>query len=348
MARATPLVPRFVLLALPQGSPGALHGLYEVFHSVGRTWEELTGEENTRIRIDPVIVASSSEPIATAVGVQIVPQAPLGDADVVIVPDVALSSAFDPRGCWPIETAWLRERYETGAIVCSVCTGSILLAEAGLLDGREATTHWAARDLFKTYYPRVLLAPQRILTTAGDAARIVTSGGASSWEDLALHLIARFCGGEEAIRIAKIFLFGERSEGQMVFAGANRARRHNDAVIARAQAWIADNYMLESPVAAMVARSGLAERTFNRRFRAETGHSPIDYIQTLRIEEAKQLLETSGLGIERISSEVGYTDPTYFRRLFRRRTGVTPARYRQRFSAIRCMDKLPGAGVPTY
>jgi transcriptional regulator GlxA family with amidase domain len=335
MADEKPHTPRFALLALPQGTPAALHGLFEVFHSVGRTWSELTGEENTPTRIDAVIVASSLEPIESAVGIPLVPQAPLGDADVVIVPDIAISGDFDPRGCWPAETAWLRERYRMGSIICSVCTGSLLLAEAGLLDGREATTHWAARDLFKTLYPRVDLAPQRILTTAGDAARIVTSGGASSWEDLALHLIARFSGGAEAIRIAKIFLFGDRTEGQLLFAGAKQARRYNDAVIARAQAWIADNYSRENPVATMVARSGLAERTFNRRFRVATGYSPIDYVQTLRIEEAKQLLETTGTGVESISSEIGYADPTYFRRLFRRRTGVTPARYRQRFSAIR-------------
>jgi transcriptional regulator GlxA family with amidase domain len=332
-----PRTPRFALLALPQGTPAALHGLYEVFHSVGRTWSELTGEEDTPTRINPVIVASSLEPIDTAVGIRVVPQAPLGDADVVIVPDVAISGEFDPRGCWSAETAWLRERYRNGTIVCSVCTGSLLLAEAGLLDGRDATTHWAAKDLFKAYYPRVNLVPQRILTTAGDAARIVTSGGASSWEDLALYLIARFSGGAEAIRISKIFLFGERTEGQLPFAGAIQARRHDDAVIARAQAWIADNYSRENPVATMIAHSGLAERTFNRRFHAATGYSPIDYIQTLRIEEAKQLLETSGIAIESISSEVGYADPTYFRRLFRRRTGITPARYRRRFSAIRCM-----------
>jgi len=225
----------------------------------------------------------------------------------------------------------------TGAVVCSACTGSLLLAEAGLLEGEIATTHWAARDIFRRCYPGVRLAPERILSLAGEADRIVTSGGASSWEDLALYLVARFASNEEAIRIAKMFLFGERPEGQLLFAGARPARRHDDAVVARAQAWIVNNYACESPVAAMVAGSGLAERTFNRRFRAATGYSPIEYVQTLRIEEAKQMLETGGDPVERISFEVGYADPTYFRRLFRRRTGVTPARYRQRFSSVGCI-----------
>lgn len=331
--------PVFALLALPEGTPLALHGLYEVFHCVGRTWGELTGEENTPFTIEPVIVAKSLEPIESSVGVKIVPQKTLCDADVVIVPDVAVSADFDPRGRWREEVAWIRERYQCGAIVCSVCSGSLLLAEADLLGGELATTHWAANDFFRKYYPNVRLAPERILTTAGEADRIVIGGGASAWEDLALYLVARFCGGEEAIRITKIFLFGDRTEGQLLYAGAQRAQRHDDAVIARSQAWIADNYDDEKPVATMVENSGLTSRTFSRRFRAATGYSPIDYVQTLRIEEAKHLLETSDLAIDTVSQEVGYADPTFFRRLFRRRTGVTPVRYRQRFSVIRQLAK---------
>lgn len=326
--------PVFALLALPQSTPLALHGLYEVFHSVGRMWADLTGEDNTPVTIRPKIVAARLDPIDTPIGIQVTPQETLGDADVIIVPDVMVTGGFDPRGAWPEETAWLKEQYDKGAIVCSACTGSLLLAEAGLLEGECATSHWAARDLFAHCYPGVRLTPERILATAGEGDRIVTGGGASSWEDLALYLVARYASSEEAIRIAKIFLFGERSQGQMMFACARPVRRHEDAVVARAQAWMADNYHRENPVAAMVAGSGLAERTFNRRFRAATGYSPIEYVQALRIEEAKQMLETGREPVERISREVGYADPTYFRRLFRRRTGVTPARYRQKFSAI--------------
>ncbi|MGI9353397.1 MAG: GlxA family transcriptional regulator [Rhizobiaceae bacterium] len=326
--------PVFAILALPEGTPLALHGLYEVFHCVGRTWAELTGEENTPFTINPIIVARSLDPIETTIGIEVKPQATLGPADVIIVADVAISNEFDPRGCWSEEIAWIKERYQKGAIVCSVCSGSLLLAEAGLLNGEVATTHWAANDMFRTYYPDVRLAPERILTTAGDSDRIVTGGGASSWEDLALYLVARFSSSEEAIRIAKIFLFGERSEGQLLYAAARRAKRHNDIVISDAQAWIAENYNDDKPVAKLVSKSGLRERTFNRRFRSATGYTPIEYVQTMRIEEAKHLLEMSDTPIETISNEVGYTDSTYFRRLFRRRTGVTPARYRQRFSVI--------------
>ena len=329
-----PAAPSIALLALPESTPGALFGLYEVFLSVGRTWQDLTGEPPAGVPFSPKLVARGGAPVATALGIPVQPHEGLGDADIVIVTDLALPSDESVVGRWPEEAAWLRARYDAGAVICSVCTGAVLLAEAGLLDGLNATTHWSAVDLIRTCYPGVQLVPQRILTAAGDGDRIVTSGGASAWEDLALYLVARFSSGTEAVRIAKIFLLGDHSEGQLPFAGARKARRHEDAVVGDAQAWIADNYHRPNPVARMVERSGLPERTFVRRFRAATGYAPMDYVQTLRIEEAKHLLETTALPVEEVAVEVGYEDPNFLRRLFRRRVGITPAKYRQRFSRL--------------
>jgi transcriptional regulator GlxA family with amidase domain len=330
--------PKFALLVLPESTPASIYGLHEVFHSVGRDWEILTGEKPTGGRIRSRIVAKDGVPPPSRFGVPIMPHEGLGDADVVIVADLAFSPDWDPRGQWPVEAAWLRERHSAGAMICSVCTGTVLLAEAGLLDGHTVTTHWAIVDLMKKYYHSVDLAPQRILTPSGEGGRIVTSGGASAWADLALHLVARFSGGTEAVRAAKIFVLGDHSEGQLPFAGARKPQRHDDAVIAEVQTWIADNYHAENPVALMTARSGLSARNFTRRFRAATGYAPIDYVQTLRIEEAKQLLETGKSPVDLIAFDVGYGDPNSFRRLFKRMVGVTPARYRQRFARIACTD----------
>lgn len=294
----------------------------------------MTGEAPAGGRMRPRIVAKDGVPPASTIGLPIAPQQSLGAADIVIVADLAFTADFDPRGRWSAEIDWLRDRYAAGAIVCSVCTGTLVLAEAGLLDGETATTHWAAAALVETYYPGVRLAAQRVLTASGDGARILTAGGSSAWADLALHLVARFSSGTEAVRAAKIFLLGDHSEGQLPFAGARQARNHNDAIVADAQHWIVDNYHRNNPVAAMAARSGLASRTFLRRFKSATGYTPTDYVQTLRIEEAKQLLETGAMPVEAIGFEVGYEDPNFFRRLFKRMTGITPARYRQRFSRI--------------
>ena len=200
-------------------------------------------------------------------------------------------------------------QYDNGAIVCSVCSGSLMLAEAGLLDGREATSHWSARPFFQRCYPRVLLRAERVLVPSGAGHRIVTSGGSMSWTDLALYLIARFCGDVEARHIAKIFLLGDRRDGQLPFAAMVRPPQHEDAIIADAQVWIADNYATANPVATMVARARLTDRTFKRRFRAATGYAPLEYVQSLRIEEAKQILETTTTAIDDVALTVGYDEP---------------------------------------
>lgn len=326
--------PSVALLALPQSTPAALVGLYEVLASAGTAWPELTGERTGACALAPRIVSHDGAPIATPVGLMIQPQGALGPADVVVVADIAFQPGFDPRGRWPAEIAWLRERHAAGATVCSICTGSLVLAEAGLLDGQPATTHWLAAPTMRAFYPQVRLEPERILLPAGPDGRLVTSGGASSWEDLALYLVGRLCGGPEAVRMARLFLFGDRSEGQLVYAGARPARRHEDAPVAAAQAWAAENYARPNPVAEMAAVAGLPARTFKRRFAAATGYSPLDYVQTLRTEEAKQLLETTDMPADAIAAEIGYEEPAFFRRLFKRRTGVTPGRYRRRFGRI--------------
>lgn len=325
------------LLALPESTPATLYGLYEVLSAVGVTWPALTGEPAAGPRMDARIVSLDGTPLNGALGLPIVPHAALSavqQTDLLIVTDLNLPLDADPRGRWPEVTDWLRAQFARGATVCSVCTGSILLAEAGLLDGAEATTHWCAIPLFRSYYPAVKLRAERILIPSGLAQRLITSGGSAAWEDLALYLIARYCGEVEAVRTAKIFLFGDRSEGQMLYAARARARRHDDALVARCQTWIAEHYAAPNPVTRLVTYSGLPERTFTRRFTAATGYSPVEYVQTLRIEEAKQLLETTGEPTDVVAAQVGYEDPAFFRRLFKRRTGVTPARYRQRWQDL--------------
>jgi transcriptional regulator GlxA family with amidase domain len=324
------------LLALGETTASTLYGLHEVFSAVGVAWAELTGETGTTRRMAPRIVAAGTKGFTTDIGIPIAPHAGIDEverSDVVIVTDLALPPDIDPRGKWPREAAWLREQFEGGALVCSVCTGAVFLAETGVLDGCEATTHWSAAGLLTTYYPAVRVRPERILCPAGPGHRIITCGGVSSWEDLALHLVARFCGAAEAVRISKLFVIGDRSDGQLPFS-AMGTRSHEDAVIGQCQQWIAEHYAGPNPVARMVARSGLPERTFKRRFKIATGYAPVDYVQALRMEEAKQILETSDAPTDAVAHVVGYEDPAFFRRLFKRLTGITPGRYRQRYRFI--------------
>lgn len=131
---------------------------------------------------------------------------------------------------------------------------------------------------------------------------------------------------------AKIFLLGHHSEGQLSFAGARKPKHHVGGLVSDCQTWIASNCRLTTPVTRMVERSGLSERTFTRWFRNATGYSPMEFIQTLRIEKAKHLLETTVSSVEMIAVETGYEDMSFFRRLFKRKVGITPARYPQRLT----------------
>ena len=325
------------LVAVPEVATGVLNGLCEVFLYVGSGWELLTGWPAGPRSFVPKIVAEDRTPFRNLVGLPIAPDLTFAEAkraDIVIVADLSVGRDEDTRGRWPSATAWLREQYVQGALVCSVCTGSLMLAEAGLLDGQEATCHWAAIDQIRSGYPNVRLRPERVLVSTGPEHRLVTAGASASWTDLALYLVARFCGEEEARRTAKIFLFGDRSDGQLPFAARVRPRQHDDAAIATAQIWLADNYAAANPVAGMTRVSGLAQRTFKRRFQASTGYAPMEYVQSLRVEEAKQALETTDDPLDRVAEQVGYTEPAAFRRMFKRATGISPLQYRHRYFRI--------------
>ena len=333
------------ILALPESSASVLYGLYDVLSSAGRIWSHITGEAESAPPLEVRIVSPDKAPFRCWGGAPVAPHASLAEtasSDIVVVSDYAIPIDFEPQGAWPESVDWVRRQHQQGALIAAVCTGSVLVAEAGLLDDCAATTHWAYCDLFQRHFPQVKLNVTEVLTPAYPKQDIITTGGASSWEDLALYLIARFCGEKEARRMAKTFLIGDRSEGQLPYAAMTRPRAHDDQIIADCQAWIADHYAAPNPVSRMAERSGLPERSFKRRFRAATGFKPVAYVQTLRIEEAKEYLETTDWPTEQVGAAVGYEDPAFFRRLFKRHSGITPARYRQRFRGPR--NPLSSAG----
>lgn len=337
MAEARSERPRICLLASAETSPSVLYGLYDVLSTVGMIYPEMTAGESGKELLEVQIVAATAEPFRCYGNVVVEPHAAiaeLDEPDAAIVCDMYHPIDISPRGRYPTEIAWLQRVHARGALVASVCSGSLILAEAGLLDGLEAAGHWAYRDMFRDYYPRVKLRPELILSLVGERDAIVTAGGVTSWQELALYLIARFCGPEHAVRTAKIHLLSDHSEGQLPFAVIRPHPQGADALIGDCQVWIAENYASANPVARMTARTGLNARTFARRFQAATGFKPMDYVHVVRIEEAKQLLETDEVSIEEIGEAVGYDDPTSFRRLFKRKVGLTPAAYRRKFARL--------------
>lgn len=328
---------RIALLTLPESSASVLYGLYDVLSSINWAWPTLTGDRDAHPGFDVRIVSPDGLAFHCFGGIPVEPHGPLnsvGPKDIVLISDLAIDNISDPRDRWPDVARWLVRHHAAGGMIGTVCTGSILLADTGLLDGREATTHWAYKNVFEDYYPEVTLRAERMLVAADPEGRLITSGGTSSWEDLSLHLIGRFCGPTEAVKTAKVFVIGDHGDGQLPYASMVMPHQHEDAVIAECQVWIADHYATANPVSRMIERCDLPERSFKRRFKQATGYTPVTYVQTLRIEEAKQQLEQSNMATELVGAAVGYADPAFFRRLFKRQTGVTPARYRQRVRKI--------------
>lgn len=329
---------QIAILALPEASASVIYGMYDLFMSAGRDWGLIVDGAPGAQVMHPMVVSAQLQPFKAGNGVLVNPEASLTDCppvDVICVPEVLVPPGEPLDGRFVPEIEWLRERYAAGATVASSCSGALLLAEAGLLDGHEATTHWAYCDTMRRRYPAVNVREQCALVVSGEAQRLVMAGGGVSWLDLALYLIARYSSVEVAMQTARVNLINWHDVGQQPFARLARSRQTEDAAISRCQEWIANHYQEPSPVAGMVRLSGLAERSFKRRFQQATGMAPLEYVHTLRIEEAKQMLETTEHPVEAVANEVGYEDASFFARLFRRKVSLTPAAYRRRFSAMR-------------
>lgn len=325
------------IVALPETSGSALYGMVDVLAATGTLWQQLVEYEAGSVLIRPRIVALSREAFRCGNGIPVIPDLTIAEAPpagIVILPELWLPPDDDMKGRYPELLDWLRRYHAGGGTIYTACSGSVLLAATGLLDGREATSHWGYQDLFRARFPDVRFRPEPNLVFADPSGRIVTAGGTTSWHDLAIHIISRHCSPGEAMRIAKLYLLKWHSEGQLPYTSLVRRVPHADSLVRQAEAWLSKHLREPNAVAAVVSAIGVPERTLKRRFKAATGSTIIAYIQNLRIEEAKRLLETTDEPFEEISTTVGYENPAFFRRLFRRYTGLTPGQYRQMFTAF--------------
>jgi transcriptional regulator GlxA family with amidase domain len=338
------------ILAMPESTASTLYGMCDLLASAGRDWPALIEGRAAESRINPWVVSADGRRMALPNGLSVEPAFAIADAprpDVIAIPDLAVMPGEDLSGRYLAERDWIRALYADGVTLATACTGGLVLAEAGLLDGHDATVHWAYCEAMARRFPRVRVHPNRALVITGDEQRIVMAGGGTAWHDLALYLVARHLGAEEAMHVARLHLIDWHHLGQLPFAAMSCNRQADDAVISRCQEWVAQHYEEETPVSAMAQMSGLSERSFKRRFQRATGMPPLEYVHTLRIEEAKHLLETTDAPVEAIANEVGYADASFFGRLFRRKVAMTPAQYRRRFGALRRMlEGGPGVSVP--
>jgi transcriptional regulator GlxA family with amidase domain len=281
------------------------------------------------------IVSESRAPVTTASGIPITPNRAIDEierTDLVIIPSIMTDSSQWQRGRHPAISEWLRAMHAAGALLCSSCSGVFLLADTGLLDGKEATLHWSHAKAFQRAFPQIPVSLEKILVTAGGRSEFVMSGASSSWHDLVLYLVSRQLGSPAAYALAKFHAMQWHADGQAPYMVFTPPLDHGDAAVLKAQDWLKENHSVENPVDKMVERSGIPARSFKRRFANATGLSPIQYVQHLRIDQAKRWLEKSRLPVDEVSWQIGYEDPAFFRRLFKRLTGMTPSAYRKTFT----------------
>jgi transcriptional regulator GlxA family with amidase domain len=332
MSEAEPI--EVLLVAVPESAGSSLYGLLDVLSAAGSIWDTLVREGPGKALFRVRIVSRDTSPFSCGNGIPVQPHCSFAEAPteaLVIVPELWLGPDESIHGRYPELVAWLQQVYRAGGSLYSACSGALLLAETGLLDGCPATSHWAYQDQFRTAYPKVRFDAAPSLLVADPQQRIVTAGGTSSWHDLALHIIARHAGIGEALRIAKVYLLKWHDEGQLPYAQLVRAAPHADAVVRRSQEFLKQHYREPDVLSQLLQQIPVPERTLKRRFKRATGMALLEYAQSLRIEAAKQELEQGSLSIEEIGSAVGYADFSFFRRLFKRMTGLKPAEYRRMF-----------------
>ncbi|RYZ04076.1 MAG: AraC family transcriptional regulator [Myxococcales bacterium] len=242
--------------------------MLDVFCAAGRDWKLVTDGQPGVPAVTAEVVARTVAPLEVANGALVRPQRALGAEtyDIVCVPELAIAPRTDITGRFDEEIVWLKRQHGAGAILATACSGAVLLAAAGLLDGQDATTHWAYCDALAERHPAIRVHRERALVASGVGQRLVMAGGGTTWLDLALYLLARAVDVETAMQVAKLNLIDWHSVGQQPFAHLVGARQVDDALIGKCQEWIAKRSQVEAPVASMVRLSGLPERTFKRRF----------------------------------------------------------------------------------
>ncbi|MGV9451969.1 GlxA family transcriptional regulator [Streptomyces sp. NPDC003635] len=266
-------------------------------------------------------------PVRSSSGLTLVPDTSLAEASephTLLVPGGQGTRVPDPR-----LTAWLREHGPRAERLVSVCTGAILLAEAGLLDGRRATTHWAYCAKLARDHPAVEVDPDPIYVRDGPVS---TSAGVTAGIDLALALVEEDLGRDTALTIARhLVVFLRRPGNQAQFSAQLAAQTARRAPLRDVQQWITEHPADDLGVEALAARAGLSPRHFARAFRAETGTTPGRYVDQVRLEHARRLLEDTAGGVEEISRASGYGTPEAMRRAFLKTLGTAPSEYRRRF-----------------
>jgi len=304
-------------------------GPFKIFSRANAIYKQRYGREVFKIEL--VGVNDSEQYYGGLFSVQ--PQKTIHElkkTDLIIIPSLnhSYEQAVDQNAAI---VNWLDAQYHQGAEVASICTGAFLLAAAGLLDGKTCSTHWSAASDFKERFPAVDLQIDQIIT---DAQGIYTNGGAYSFLNLIIYLVEKFYDRSVAILCAKIFQIEMDRNSQSSFAVFTGQKAHEDDIVRQVQLFMEEHFMENFSLGALAGQFAVSRRNFDRRFLKATGNTPLEYLQRIRVESAKKMLESTPKNVTEVMYEVGYSDVTAFRAVFKRITGLTPIDYRGRYHKI--------------
>ena len=323
---------QMTIIAVERCMPSVVFGLLDIFSLALNWWNYFDGKgKPPDFQVE--IATPDGKPVRTFNRIAI-------QADLAMREAARTNLIFIPALIPPFEdvlersgdvVAWLREHHARGTMLVSICTGAFLLAEAGILNGKMATTHWKAASLFRQRYPEVTLKPQRMIV---DEKNVMTSGGVSAFMDVSVYLIEKYTTPELGAICAKMMVVDPDRISQAPYMIFDYQKSHKDQEILRAQKWMETHFRAAISIDGIAQRVGLGTRTFKRRFKQATGDTPLAYLQRLRIEEAKRHLETGKKSVDEITCRIGYEDSSSFIRLFKKNTGLSPGAYRNKFSKL--------------
>lgn len=318
------------ILALENCMCSSITSPMDIFSTANMEWEKITGDIKPFCKT--LIISPDGKSVTGFNGMSITPHRRMDTSenyDIIITP--VLFGDLDPILKKVEIVDWLKKQHEKGACLCSVCAGAFLTAEAGLINGRSATTHWKLASDFRNKYPDIILKPEKILIDEGD---YICAGGITAYLDLCLYITGRFGSPELASTLSKLLLIDTARQAQLPYQSYCFQKSHGDKEILRAQEWLETHFTEHITIPKLANISRLGERTFARRFKKATGDTPLEYCRMIRIETARKMLETTNKTVEIITNSCGYDDTSSFRRLFKQATGLTPSSYRKKFSVL--------------
>ena len=296
-----------------------IFGPMDIFNQAGRLWNRVNNSPGTPF-FDVVLASCDGEPIKCTNNIRVTTHCGIEEirsTDLIILASATYIREILEKS--PGLIPWIRSQYDQGAHVASICTGAFLLAETGLLNGLSATLHWGFVDEFRKRYPGVRLDQDRMFI---DHGRLYCSAGVNAGMDLSLYLVEKFCGRKAALESARTMILDLGRTSQTPYAGFVFSRNHGDPMVMEVQKNMETHYKETLDYDRLAGECRMSRRSLERRFKQATGVTPLVYLQQLRIENAKRLLEKGIRNVNEIAWEVGYEDVSFFRKVFVRLTGL--------------------------